>query len=229
MQRYFIVLLLLIVAFGSGCAKSIPKEELFPQMYTEAPKSIVVLPPMNITSAVDAKGYYSTTLAEPFSENGYYVFSIPVTSELLKSEGVYDTELLYELPVAKFHDYFGADAVLFTTINKWDLVYYVIGGHLAVGFDCELRSTKTENILWKHSRELIINLTPSSGNLLVDIIATAINAAIVDYIDYARQANYLLMNDMPYGPYHKEHLQDGKKPVIIPYQKPSKAKEDNAG
>ncbi|MCF7972160.1 MAG: DUF799 domain-containing protein [Methylococcaceae bacterium] len=40
--------------------------------------------------------------------------------------GIYDAELLKDIPLGKFREYFGADAVLFTTIKKWDLSYIVI-------------------------------------------------------------------------------------------------------
>jgi len=47
------------------------------------------------------------------------------------------------MPLDKFHEYFGADAVLFTTIEKWDLSYLVFISSLTVSVGFEIKSTKT--------------------------------------------------------------------------------------
>src|SRR4030067_3610572 len=96
----------------------VTKGEKFPLLYEEAPSAILVLPPINQTTAANAKEYYSTTIQEPLSFTGYYGFPYEVTTEILKMEGIYDTELLKQLSLQKFREYFGADAVLFTTIKN---------------------------------------------------------------------------------------------------------------
>jgi len=144
-QHYlFIGSICLMVLLLTSCApKMVTKADKFPLMYEEMPVSILLLPPINETTAADAKEYYSTTLQEPISFSGYYVFPYEVTSEVLKMEGIYDAELLKDLSVTKFREYFGADAVLFTTIKKWDISYIVIASNLTVSIDCELKSTKS--------------------------------------------------------------------------------------
>ncbi len=94
------------------------KIEEFPAMYEEQPVTLIILPPINESTAADAKEYYSTTIQEPLAYSGYYTLPYPITSDILKMEGIYDTELLANLPLIKFKEYFGADAVLFTTIKK---------------------------------------------------------------------------------------------------------------
>ena len=91
---YPILLVVTVSLLFTGCAKHVTKGEKFPLMYEEKPVTILVLPPMNHSTAADAKEYYSTTIAEPLSLSGYYVYPIEVTSEMLKMEGIYDTELL---------------------------------------------------------------------------------------------------------------------------------------
>ena len=103
----------------SACApKMSTKLAEFPLMYEERPASILILPPMNESTAADAKEYYSTTIQEPLAFTGYYTFSYPITSEILKMEGIYDTELLVNLPLSKFKEYFGADAVFSCFIDR---------------------------------------------------------------------------------------------------------------
>jgi len=188
-------------------------------MYEEMPVSILLLPPINETTAADAKEYYSTTLQEPISFSGYYVFPYEVTSEVLKMEGIYDAELLKDLSVTKFREYFGADAVLFTTIKKWDISYIVIASNLTVSIDCELKSTKSEQVLWSYNGTVVIDLSGggsggSIAGLIVKSIVTAINTATADYVPYARVANYRAISSVPYGKYHKGYLQDKEQKIV---------------
>lgn len=198
----------------SACApKMSTKLAEFPLMYEERPASILILPPMNESTAADAKEYYSTTIQEPLAFTGYYTFPYPITSEILKMEGIYDTELLVNLPVSKFKEYFGADAVLFTTIKKWDLSYVVLASTLTVSIDCKLKSTTSNQILWKYTGTVVVDL--SGGNtggglagLIAKAIVAAVQSAIADYVPYARQANYRALSSMPYGKYHSEYNKD---------------------
>jgi len=204
----------------TSCApKMVTKADKFPLMYEEKPVSILILPPINESTAADAKEYYSTTVQEPVSFSGYYVFPYEVTSEVLKMEGIYDTELLKDLPVTKFREYFGADAVLFTTIKKWDVSYVVLASNLTVSIDCELKSTKSEQVLWRYNGTVVVDL--SGGNsgggiagLIAKAIVTAIRTATADYVPYSRVANYRALNSMPFGKYHKGYLQDREQKIV---------------
>lgn len=182
-------------------------------MYEEQPLVILILPPMNETTAADAKEYYSTTIQEPLAFTGYYTLPYPITSEILKMEGIYDSELLVNMPLPKFREYFGADAVLFTTIKKWDLSYMVIASSLTVSIDCVLKSTISDQILWKYCGTIVVDLSGghSGGGLaglIVKAIVTAVSTAMADYVPYARQANYQALYTMPYGKYHLQHSKD---------------------
>lgn len=168
---------------------------------------------MNESTAADAKEYYSTTIQEPLAFTGYYTFPYPITSEILKMEGIYDTELLVNLPLSKFKEYFGADAVLFTTIKKWDLSYMVLASTLTVSIDCELKSTTSNQTLWKYTGTVVVDLSGGDtggglAGLIVKVIVAAVQSAVADYVPYARQANYRALSSMPYGKYHQQHNKD---------------------
>lgn len=212
MMRYvklFAGLMLFLFSL-SACApmQQLTKQEAFPKMYEDHPLTILVLPPMNQSTAADAKEYYSTTIAEPLSLAGYYVFPIEVVSEILKQEGLYDIESITDMPVGKFKEYFGADAVLYTKIRKWDTAYYVVGGHMTVSVDFLLRSTSTEETLWKYNGTIVVDTTGDSGNapglagLLVQVVSTAVKTASTDYVPLAKQANHIALATIPYGKYN---------------------------
>lgn len=208
--------LMLLLFFLSACAsmQSLTKQEAFPKMYEDHPLTILVLPPINESTAADAKEYYSTTIAEPLSLAGYYVFPIEVVSEIFKQEGLYDTESMADMPAGKFKEYFGADAVLYTRIRKWDTAYYVIGGHMTVSVDFLLRSTATEETLWKYNGTIVVDTTGDSGNapglagLLVQAVGTAVKTASTDYVPLAKQANRIALVTIPYGKYNPAYDQD---------------------
>lgn len=198
----------------SACAPAmVTKGDKFPLLYEEAPASILILPPMNSSTAAEAKDYYATTIQEPLSFRGYYVFPYEITSDILKMEGIYDTELLKDAPVQKFREYFGSDAVLFTTIRKWDLSYMVLAANLTVSIDCELKSTRSNATLWRYTGTVVVDL--SGGNmgggvagLIAKAIVAAVSSAMADYVPHARTANYMALDTMPFGKYHDLHGKD---------------------
>ena len=212
-----VTLLTMLIAAAflvSGCApKMVTKGEMFPKMYEEAPRSLLILPPMNQSTDAQAKDYYMTTVEEPFASMGYYVFPVELVSEIMKQEGVYDTELLYEMPLNKFNEYFGADAVLFTRIKLWDVSYAVIASSLRVSIEAEVVSTKTSQRLWNYTGSVYVDLSGgdsggSLAGLLIKAVITAINTATADYVKYARVANSQLIYTLPTGPYHEMYQKD---------------------
>ena len=72
-----IISLAAVALLVSGCANYTTKGEFAPNVYDERPKAILVLPPINNSTAADAKEYYITTIAEPLSNSGA-VEAVPV-------------------------------------------------------------------------------------------------------------------------------------------------------
>lgn len=219
-KRFFTVIILLLSALLiSGCSqKEITKSDLFPKMYEESPRSILALPPMNESTDAEAKDYYMTTIEVPLAMSGYYVFPMEMVSDIMKQEGVYDTEQLYQLPLSKFQDYFGADAVLYTRIKKWNVSYVVLASSLNVSIEAEIVSTKTSETLWKYIGVVVVDLSGgNSGNGLAGLIAqavvAAVNTASADYVKYARVANVKLFSALPAGPYHDMYMKDQDTPL----------------
>ena len=208
-----IIILILSLIIINGCA-IITKGEAFPKMYKEKPVSILVLPPINESTAADAKEYYSTTIAEPLSFAGYYVFPIEIVNEVLKQEGIYDTELIVDLDPSKFKEYFGVDAVLFTKIIAWNTSYYVVGGNVKVHIAFDLVSTKTGETLWSYNDKLTVDTTAEdnelggAAGLLLQLAATAVQTATQNYTTMAKKVNITVLQTIPFGIYHTQHGTD---------------------
>jgi hypothetical protein len=200
--------------FLTGCAPYITKQEFAPKMYTENPKSILILPPINKTTAADAKEYYTTTVAAPLTNSGYYIFPMEIVYDILQQEGLYDAETMADVPPQKFKEFFGADAVMYVTLLKWNTHWFVTSGSVTVQAACELKSTATGELLWFYDEEITVSTEGTSAGmsgwagLLAKIATTAINTATQDYVPLATQANKEIFLAMPFGSYNRSHNQD---------------------
>jgi hypothetical protein len=208
------------ILFLTGCGTAfVTKGTEFPKMYEQQPRSILILPPMNESTDAEAKDYYMTTTEQPFALMGYYTFPSEMVSEIMKQEGVYDTEILYNMPLDKFYEYFGADAVLFTHIKKWDLSYMVLASKLTIQIEAQIVSTQTSEELWKYTGTVVVDL--SGGNnggglagLIASAVVTAVNSASADYVTYAHTANRRIIYSLPAGPYSEAHLKDKNVQIV---------------
>lgn len=196
----------------SGCAANqVPKGELFPKMYSDMPKTVLVLPAINHSTAADAPYLYSSTIAQPLANAGFYVLSTEITRKFFENEGLTTGEQLSAVPPAKFRQIFGADAVLYVTIEKWDTNYFIIGGNVTVGISYLLKSTRTGAELWSYANQMVVDTggdSNNNGGLLGALIATAIKTSTQDYVPIAAQVNFMALNNIPYGDYHNLHGKD---------------------
>ena len=213
MIKFKIYLIYLLVLFLFNCAQK-TKLELYPNYYSELPISLLVIPPINLSTSTDASEYYSTTIVEPLSFAGYYVFPIELTNEVFKKEGIYDASTLENIPMKKFKEYFNADAVLFTKIIEWDKSYYVVGGNVEVKLEFVLKSTKSNTILWNYNGNIIVNTTSGDteiaglAGILIEAAVTALQTAGQDFIPIAKKINYQGVSTLPFGYYHPQFNKD---------------------
>ena len=102
------------------------------KIFENHPRSVLVLPPFNESTAVDAPLLFNTTVSQPFGEKGYYVFPVFLTKDVLIDMGLSDEGLLKETPLQTFKDVFGADAVLYITVKEWVTTYLAIVSSVTV-------------------------------------------------------------------------------------------------
>lgn len=200
-----LVYFLLIVTGLASCTTSntVTRQKNYPKMYEDKPLSILIMPPINKTVDVDAKEYFYTSMAKPLCEKGYYVISPFVAMDFLRSESAYDSELFIDGDLAPFRNILGADAVLFTVINKWDKS--TIGGKITVDIEYVLKSTATREVLFERKGELTVDTSVNSGGggwgALIDLAASALSTALTDKVVAARRCNNYVLRDLPEGRY----------------------------
>ena len=215
-MRLIQLIILSFILIITGCAGTGTKGQAYPEMYVEKPVSIFVVPAINHSTAADAPILYESTINEPLSNAGFYVLPIEVTDRFLRNEGLADGELLIDVPPQKFAEHFGADAVLYVDIKKWDTNYYVIGGNVVVGASFLMKSCKTGQTLWSYQDEIPVDTSGSSqGGLLAAVIATAIATSMQDYVPVARNVNLMTLKSIPFGKYHNMHGKDQSQSIKL--------------
>jgi len=209
MKRFFLFFLLAAVVSSCGSMMQLTRESQYPKMYENMPGTILVMPPINNTTHVEAKDLLYTSISRPLSEAGYYVISPLLAMDVLKAESAYDSELFIDSPLTMFRNYFGADAVIFSVIDDWT--------KRGFGIDTKIRyiikSAITNEIIFERSCNLHLDLSVDSGNsgalaALVELAASAIVTAATDHIVAARKANYYIFRDIPRGKYSPDYLKD---------------------
>lgn len=201
----------------SACVSG-PAPKNYAAFRSENPRSVLVVPALNVTVNVDAADYFVSTISMPIAERGYYVFPAHMVKRLLDDQGLSDAGLVHQADASKFAPLFGCDSVMFVEIKKWESQYMVIATSTNVEFEYTLKSCRTGHILWSDTQAMSYSPRASnSGNPLADLIAQAIISALEkakpNYIPLTQQANLLATHTvgqgLPAGPYRSEqHGQD---------------------
>lgn len=220
-MRTFIIMAVTALLMTS-CAQQITRGDQYAKMYEEKPMAIVVMPPINQTTHVEAKDYFYTTLYTPLCEKGYYVYSPMLTMDMFQTESAYDAEQFIEADLSQFRNILGADAAIFTIIKSWKRNN--LGGSLTAGVEYIMRSTKTGETLYKREGLIKVDTSVSSsgGGLLgglVNLVATAVSTAATDKVIAGRRCTAFVLSDMPEGKYGKNYDKDQKMPAGKSYVK----------
>lgn len=194
----------------SSCGTT--KSLAFPKMYEEEPLVMLIMPPINNSTNVEAKDYFYTTMSVPIAEAGYYVLPPALTMATLQRESAYDSEMFIEGDLKKFGSIFGADVAIFTIIKSWDKS--LIGSKVTIGIEYIFKSTKTNEILYDRDATIVCDTsTAMSGSgllgALIKATADIIKTAATDYVPIAVMCNKNALADIPYGKYHPKHGLDG--------------------
>ena len=202
-------LALLALALG-GCATVTPYD--YTAFRQNPPRSILVLPPINESTAVEATYGYLTTVSRPLAERGYYVFPVAVVDTLLKENGMPTAGEMHDVPLAKILEITGADAVLYPVVHEYGTKYHLVSSDTVVDVSARLVDTRTGTLLWDGRGVAQQGSGGSGGGLLANAIAALVSQAVNSSRDQAhgvsRMANGGLFftkgRELPPGPYHPE-------------------------
>jgi hypothetical protein len=206
----FLIIVLLVSALTSlvGCVHQ--STNMQEKLLAASPRSILVVPVVNKSVEVTATDYMLATISIPLAERGYYVFPINLVKRVLEDDGLADSSLVHSAPTSKLANLFGADAVLYITINRWDAQYMVLTTKVTVELDYQIRCGKTDQVLWENREQMVYMPDGGGGGGIGGLIAKAIVAAVTkaspNYMPLAHQANAKALYNypgrgIPAGPY----------------------------
>jgi hypothetical protein len=196
-----------LMAGLSACA--VPQAKNYEAFAAANPYSILVVPPVNRSVDAMAGEYLSTTIARPLANRGYYVFPVNLVRRVLEEDGLPDPDMVHAADPTHVGQLFGADSVLYITIEKWTAKYLVVNTSVEVDISYKLKETATGTTIWEH-RQIAQYQTNQGGGgsvagLIIQAVAAAIAKAKPDYIGLARQANRAAFSapeqGLPAGPH----------------------------
>ena len=194
----------------AGCQTVKPYD--YTNFRAHPPRSILVLPPLNESTAVEGTYGYLSTVTRPVAERGYYVFPVAVVDQFMKENGLPSAAEMQQVPLAKVAEITGADAVLFLDLKQYGAQYEVVASVVTVEVNAKLVDTRSGMLLWE-GHGMAQQGSNGSGNLLGDLIAAAITQALNKHTDRAHQVSRLANANLffpeetglPYGPYSEKY------------------------
>ncbi len=196
-----------------GCVTLPPYD--FSNYREHPPRSILVLPPLNESTAVEGTYSYLSTVTEPLAELGYYVYPVAVIDQYLKANGMPTAGEMHQIPLAKVAEIIGADAVLYLDLKQYGSKFQLVSSNAIVTVTAKLVDTRSATLLWEGSATAQNNSNSNNqGGFLGQLLAAAIAQAIGSKLDVShgvcRLANAQLFDPerrgLPYGPYHPKHV-----------------------
>lgn len=176
-----------LAALFAGCAT---KPYDYTNYRAHPPKSILVLPPLNESTAIEGTYSYLSTATFPLAEMGYYVYPVAVVDHFLKENGMPTAGEMHQVPLDKVRDIIGADAVLYLKLKQYGTKYAVITSMTTVELEGRLVDTRTGLVLWE-GKAIAQDNSGGSGNIIGDLIAAAIDQVINSSVDHAHSVCHM--------------------------------------
>jgi hypothetical protein len=212
MRRFSCVIAACAILGLSGCVMH-PKPD-YANFFDHQPRSILVIPPANKTTAVDAPAIFLTTVSAAFAERGYYVFPVFLVQDILNDLGASDEGAIAAIPPENLKEIFGTDSILYVTITDWTTSYIIIASNIIVGAEYRLVDASTGAVLWIGKQKVVHDSNSGGGSggpigaLVVAAVKAAITATSVQYRPIAIQVNNIAAGQIGYGfpagPYHPD-------------------------
>jgi hypothetical protein len=169
------------VALLAGCAAPVKTD--YTALRAAKPLSILVLPPVNESTDVNATFSMLSHATYPLAEGGYYVMPVALVNETFQQNGLTVATDMHEVPVAKLKEIFGADAALYMKITKYGTTYTVLSSAAVVSAEARLVDLSTGTLLWSGRASASSDENNNnSGGGLAGLLVTAIVKQIMNNV-----------------------------------------------
>ena len=197
---YSLVLILSSAVLLNACKIAPPTTMDYGPLIESDPKSILVMMPSSVSNDIKASPAVLASTVLPLSEKGYYVLPVTMVTDTFYHNGVTTGEQMSEIPLSKLKEVYGADAVLYLNIPKFDVSYKVFVSVATVTVEAKLVDLNTGTVLWGPYDTTVDNADRSSSNILAKMVSAVAkqimnNVRDVGY-DLSRQNSYILYGDL---------------------------------
>lgn len=212
--RIRLLLLASVAALYTGCV-TLPEEPDYDYTAFRAAgiRSILIVPVVNNSVDVDASDYFLSAISIPVAERGYYVFPVHMVKRIMEEDGLADADMVHNADPTRLAALFGADSVLYVSIERWDAQYALLVTTVTVEFNYVLKDGHTGHELWSTDQTFVYQSEGGgSGDPIADLVIMLVDAALTkaspDYIPLAQAANTSAVlethHGLPAGPYRVE-------------------------
>ncbi len=208
---------MLAVVVFSGCS-SVEHMD-YTAFKNAAPRSIFVPLPVTGSPKPESAVAVMASAVLPLAEAGYYVIPATLAYDILVRRGGKNAVELANLPLEEIKQNFGADAVLYLTVNKYDINYLVVDSIYTVSVTAELKDIATGATLWKQTAKNDNTSLPSTDwiSLLVKGLIKQLSNHMLDPgVEISVENSYnmfipdssVMTNPFLSGPYSPNYRKD---------------------
>ena len=154
------------------------KYQVYPAMEKAKPRTVAVLPFVNLSSSQQGsqavrRGFYNHFSSLTFRDMGLWR-----VDDLLKKAGMTDAAIINQTPAKDLGKILGTDAIVYGEISNFDKLFAVLYSQVSVGAKLRMYDARTGELLWTGEHVARIHEGGISTNpigLVATIIATAMN------------------------------------------------------
>ncbi len=138
---------LLLVLFA--CATPVKKIQVSNKFVANdrLPSLKVAILPLN--GKQDGAKFFREALHAALMDTGLNISEKFVVDGIIKKNGWNTPKKLFAIPPQKLGEAFGADALLYGKVTRWNKYYAIIHSTLVVGLELKLVDTRTGELLWR--------------------------------------------------------------------------------
>ena len=201
-QRLYRALLIGLALILGGCATGSSYD--YTAFRQSKPRSIVVLPPLNLSPDIRATYSMLATVTRPLAESGYYVLPVALVDQTFRENGVTEPGEMHQIPPGKLADIFGADAALYITIEEYGAKYMIVSSEVIVAASARLIDTRNGQLLWEGKAQASSGENQDSSGGLAVLLVKALVSQVANSIGdqgypVAQRTSFRLLTARPGG------------------------------
>jgi len=181
------------------------------------PRSILVMPPVNLSPDIMAPTTFLATSTWPLVESGYYVIPVSLSSRMFRENGITVAEDAHAIAPSRLREIFGADSALYITITRYGVRYVGVSSVVEAAASARLIDLRNGLELWSGRVSLAESSNNRRGNFFDMLISAAFdqiaNVLSDRAYDVGKTANHQMLSagqkkGLLYGPYHSKYGTD---------------------